>query len=130
MPNPLSFITPILNLLGEELKILPATGGAVEDLQHPDQEEIEDIIINKDVDSINAFAEVPEPDPQNIYRITPLLSRPQNHFFRFFIDGSIRTYFLGTGIEGTRSFPIELAQIGATVIKREDDGQLKVLDHK
>ena len=32
--------------------------------------------------------------------------------FRFFIDGSIRIYFLGTAIEGTRSFPIELAQVG------------------
>jgi adenosylmethionine-8-amino-7-oxononanoate aminotransferase len=42
MPNPLSSIIPILDLLGKELKILPATGGAVEDLQHPDQEEIED----------------------------------------------------------------------------------------
>ena len=40
MANPLTQITPILDLLGRELKILPATGGAVEDLQRPDQEEI------------------------------------------------------------------------------------------
>ncbi|MFZ6016878.1 MAG: hypothetical protein ACOYU0_04540 [Nitrospirota bacterium] len=33
MPNPLASITPILDLLGRELKILPATGGAVEELQ-------------------------------------------------------------------------------------------------
>jgi len=130
MPNPLISITPLLNLIGKEIKILPATGGAVEDLQHPDQEEIEDIIINKDVETVTSFAEFPEPDPQNIYRPTPLISRTQKHLFRFFIDGSIRTYFLGTGIEGTRSFPIELAQIGSAVIKREDDGQLKVLAHK
>lgn len=121
---------PILDLLGREIKILPATGGAVEDLQHPDQEEIEDIVINKEMENITAFAETPEPDPQNIYRPTPPLPRTQNHLFRFFIDGSIRTYFLGTGIEGRRSFPIELAQIGATVIRREDNGQLKVLAHK
>lgn len=43
MPNTLSSITPLLELLGREIKILPATGGAVEDLQHPDQEEIEDM---------------------------------------------------------------------------------------
>ena len=48
MANPLSSITPILDVLGKELKILPATGGAVEDLQHPDQDEIEDALINKD----------------------------------------------------------------------------------
>ncbi|MEW6102365.1 MAG: hypothetical protein AB1630_00875 [bacterium] len=130
MPNPLSSIEPLLNMLGEEIKILPATGGAIEDLQHPDQEEIEDIIINKDNEVITAFAESPEPDPQDIYRKTPPISRTQNHLFRFFIDGSIRTYFLGTGIEGIRSFPIELAQIGSAVVKREGDGQLSVLTQK
>jgi len=130
MPNPLNSITPLLDILGKQIKILPATGGAVEELQHPDQEEIEDIVINKDVEVVTSFAETPEPDPQNIYRTTPPLSRTEKHLFRFFIDGSIRTYFLGTGIEGTRSFPIELAQIGSTVIKREDDGQLTVLAHK
>jgi len=130
MPHPLSSIKPLLDLLGKEVKILPATGGAVEELQHPDQEEIEDIVINRDVDTVSAFAEEPEPDPQDIYRQTPLLPRAENHFFRFFIDGSIRTYFLGTGIEGNRSFPIELAQIGSAVLKREDDGQLTALAQK
>jgi len=130
MPNPLSSITPLLDLLGKEIKILPATGGAVEELQHPDQEEIEDIVINKDVETVTSFAETPEPNPQNIYRKTPLLPRTENHLFRFFIDGSIRTYFLGTGLEGRRSFPIELAQIGSAVIRREDDGELRVLAHK
>jgi hypothetical protein len=130
MPNPLGPISPILELIGANIKILPATGGAVEELLHPDQDEIEDIVINRDGEIVSAFAEVPEPDPQNIYRSTPPLSRAQNHLFRFFIDGSIRTYFLGTGIEGIRSFPIELAQIGSAVVKREDDGQLAVLTQK
>lgn len=102
----------------------------MEDLQRPDQEEIEDILVNKDMADVTAFAETPEPNPQKIYRPTPPLSRTEKHLFRFFIDGSIRTYFLGTGIEGTRSFPIELAQIGGAVIIREDDGQLKVLSQK
>jgi len=130
MPNPLSSITPLLDILGKEIKILPATGGAIEELQHPDQEEIEDILINKNAETISSFAEIPEPNPQNIYRQTPLLPRRQKHLFKFFIDGSIRTYFLGTGIEGTRSFPIELAQIGAAIIKRDDEGRLSQLKHK
>ncbi len=130
MQSLLKSITLLIEVLGEEIKILPATGGAIEDLQHPDQDEIEDNIINKDIEIVNSFAEIPEPDPQRIYIPTPLLPRTQKHLFRFFIDGSIRTYFLGTGIEGTRSFPIELAQIGSAVIKREDDGQLGVLAHK
>lgn len=130
MANPLNSITPILDLLGKELKILPATGGAVEDLQHPNQEEIEDVLVNKDPGEITEFAETPEPDISNIYRPTPPLFRQEKHLFRFFINGSIRTYFLDTGIEGTRSFPIELAQIGATVVEREDNGQCKVPSQK
>ncbi|WP_258189892.1 hypothetical protein [Candidatus Hakubella thermalkaliphila] len=121
---------PILDLLGREVKILPATGGAVEELQHPDQEEIEDKVINKEADKVTAFHETPEPDISNIYRPTSPLSRQDNHLFRFFIDGSIRTYFLATGIEGPRSFPIELAQVGAAVIQREQDGEVKVWEHR
>jgi hypothetical protein len=66
MPNPLSPIIPVLHLLGREIKILPATGEAVEYLQHPDQEEMEDILINKEMEAITSFAETPEPDLQNI----------------------------------------------------------------
>ena len=129
MPNPLKEIVPIVNFLGKGIKILPATGGAVEDLQHPDQEEIEDVVINKDVTTVSAFAETPEPTLSNIYRSTPPLPRSKRRFYRFFIDGSIRTYFLGTGIEGRRSFPIELAQIGAAVVERDDDGKIKIRSH-
>ena len=129
MPNPLGGIVPIIDLLGREIQVLPATGGAVEDLQRPDQEEIEDIVINKDVTTVNAFAETPEPVLPNIYRPTPPLSRSERPYYRFFIDGGIRTYFLGTGIEGRRSFPIELAQIGATVVERNDDGKTGIHSH-
>ena len=83
MPNPLGSIIPILDLLGKELKILPATGGAVEDLQHPDQDEIEDALINKDTAEITAFAEVPEPDISDIYKPTPPLFRQEKHLFKF-----------------------------------------------
>jgi hypothetical protein len=129
MPNPLVEINPILNLLGSEIKILPAIGGAVEELQHADEEEVEDKIINKE-DIIDTFAETPEPIANNLYKKTPPLPRKEKHMFRFFIDGSLKTYFLGTGIEGQRSFPIELAQVGSALIRREDDGTLKVHDRK
>jgi len=129
MPNPLGSILDILSVLYREIKILPATGGAVEELQHPDQDEYEDKIINKDFGVITEFGEVPEPDVKNLYRPTPPITRSERHLFQFFVDGSIKTYFLGTGIEGARSFPIELAQVGAAVIKRGDDGMLKVWDH-
>ncbi|MCX7914448.1 MAG: hypothetical protein N2511_07675 [Thermodesulfovibrionales bacterium] len=88
------------------------------------------MIANKDMEIIESFAETPEPIFPNIYRPTPPLYRKDKHMFRFFIDGSIRVYFLGTGIEGNRSFPIELAQIGSAVIKREDDGKISIAKHK
>ncbi len=106
MANPIAFLTPALKLLGNNLNILPATGGAVEDLQRPDIDELEDILINREVDEVTAFAETPEPSISNLYRPTPPLPRRERHLFRFFIDGSLRTYYLATGIEGVRSFPL------------------------
>jgi hypothetical protein len=132
MPNPLASITPVLELLGNHLKILPATGGAVEELQHPDIDEIEDALLNRETGEITDFAETPTPSPANLYRPTPPLFRPEKHLFRFFIDGSLRTYYLATGIEGQRSFPIQLAQIGAAVMERDDQGLVRCLksEHK
>jgi hypothetical protein len=128
MPDPLSVITPALELLGKNVNILPAMGKAVEDLQHPDQDEIDDVLVHREMGKeITAFAETPEPSTNNIYKATPPLPRTEHHLFRFFIDGSLRTYFLATGVEGTRTFPIELAQIGASVIERDEKGRLSVL---
>src|SRR4030042_2752152 len=128
MANPLSIITPSLELLGKNVGILPATGKAVEDLQHPDQDEIDDVLVHREMGKeITAFAETPEPSTNNIYKATPPLPRTEHHLFRFFIDGSLRTYFLATGVEGTRTFPIALAQIGASVVERDDKGRLSIL---
>lgn len=126
MPSPLSCITPILNLLGQELRILPATGQAVEDLLRADQEEIDDTFSMKGKEQINSFAETPAPSSQNLYRPTPPIFREEKHFYQFFIDGCIRTYYLGTAVEGRRSFPIELAQIGAAIIRRLDNGKVRI----
>ncbi len=121
-------LTQALRLLASEMSILPATGGAVEDLQHPDPDEIEDALINRDSGDITEFLEYPRPNFAEFYRPTPPLFRMENHLYRFFIDGSIRTYYLATGIEDTRSFPIELAQIGAAVMIRDNAGRVRTLE--
>jgi len=123
----LGFLQPAIALLHDSLDILPAVGGAVEDLLQPDVDEIEDMLINADTREVTEFLETPVPDPRDLYRSTPPLFRPQKHFYRFFIDGSLRTYYLATGIEGNRSFPIELAQIGAAVMQRDDRGNVRPL---
>lgn len=125
--KPLSFLEPTLDVLARNLDVLPASGGAVEDLLLPDMEEVEDMLINRDSREITEFLETPAPDPRNIYRPTPPLYRQQDHLYRFFIDGSLRTYYLATGIEGNRSFPIELAQIGSAVMQRDGRGNVRPL---
>lgn len=130
MPLPINVITPALELLSDKIDILPAAGGAVEELQRPDEDEIEDMLINRDSQEITEFAETPTPTLANLYRATPSIFRAERHLYRFFIDGSLRTYYLATGIEGNRSFPIELAQIGAAVMGRDDKGKVYPLGIK
>src|SRR5947207_6729609 len=127
MLTPLTALTPALEVLSKQIKILPATGGAVEDLERPDEDELEDMLINKESRMITTFAETPTPSSETLYRPTPPLFRADRHLYHFFIDGSLRTYYLATGIEGTRSFPIELAQIGAAVMQRDEDGKVHPL---
>jgi hypothetical protein len=119
---------PILKLLTENLNILPAVGGAVEELLRPDVDEAEDMLINADSREVTEFLETPAPDPSNIYRPTPPLYRAEEHVYHYFIDGSLRTYYIATGIENNRSFPIELAQIGAAVMRRTEDGRVRPLE--
>jgi len=122
-----NWLDPILSVLTQNLRVLPATGGATEYLERPDVEELEDYLVNADTREVTEFLETPTPSLHNLYRPTPLLSRKERSFYRFFIDGSLRTYYLGTGIEGDRSFPIELAQIGAAIMVRDDLGNIKPL---
>lgn len=124
---PLSFLQPVVALLSNNLDILPAAGGAVEELLEPEVDEREDMLVNAESRAVTEFLETPTPDLRNLYRPTPPLYRLQKHLYRYFIDGSLRTYYLATGIEGNRSFPIELAQIGAAVMRRDDRGTVRPL---
>ncbi|MFZ2640661.1 MAG: hypothetical protein WA117_06700 [Verrucomicrobiia bacterium] len=109
--------------------MLPATGGAFEDMARPDVEEADDRFFGSSREAkegFQDFAETPAPDWRNLYRPTPPVFRTEKHVFRYFCDGSIKTYFLGTIIEGDRSYPLELTQIGAAIVHRKDDGSLEV----
>lgn len=127
MANPLSGLKPALEVLAENLEILPATGQAVADLMRPDQEEIEDEILNNDSLRVDMLIESPSRD---VYRPTPAVRRRERHFFRYFLDGSRRSYFIGTALERDRSTPIQMAQIGAAVIYRLEDGSVKAVRSK
>jgi len=125
MGNPLRQLAPALRLLADTLQILPASGGAGEYLQRPDQDEPEDALVHRGEERVTAFLEDPEPPLSTLYRPTPPLYRSDLRLFRFFIDGSLRTYFLGTAIEGERSFPAKREQLARF---SQPDGNFEIID--
>ncbi len=120
----LSGVRDVLKMLGREVEILPAVGGAIEDLERPDFEEREDQALNEDE---KVFETIFERDPAGVrlYRHVPPLDRTEQHLFRYFLDGSFRSYFLGTALEHERESPVHFAQIGACVLRREEDGTVR-----
>ena len=115
----------VLSVLQDNLDVLPAVGGATQELLSLDVDERDDMLINRESREITEFLETPTPNAAALYRPTAPLYRQQNHLYRFFVDGSLRTYYLATGMEGDRSFPIELAQIGAAVVRRDERGRIR-----
>lgn len=116
----------ILKTIAQDVEVLPAVGGAVEDLERPDFEEREDQALNE---GEKVFETIFERDPAapapRLYRPTPPVGRAEQHLFRCFLDGSFRSYFLGTALENERESPVHYAQIGACVLRREDDGSVR-----
>jgi hypothetical protein len=114
--EPLRQIREILKAWRERVEVLPAAGGALEDLLHPDAEEQEERAFTDEriFDTIWERAEGGE--RVSPYRPTPPIARTQTHLFRYFLDGSLRSYSLGTALEGDRNTPVHYAQIGACVL--------------
>jgi len=116
----------ILKTISQDVEVLPAVGGAVEDLERPDFEEREDQALNEEE---KVFETIFERDPSGtrppLYRPVPAVERTENHLFRYFLDDSFRSYFLGTVLENERESPVHYAQIGACVLRREDDGSVR-----
>jgi len=115
-----------LQVLADRTDVLPAVGGATEDELRPDAEEIDDERATKDDTLLdepyefgNSRAYVP---------LTPL-PRPQEHVFRYFQDGSMRSFFVGTALEHDRQTPVIIGQVGCAALEREDGGRLKIAQH-
>ncbi|WP_054683114.1 DNA double-strand break repair nuclease NurA [Rhodothermus marinus] len=122
MPNPFQPLQKALRTLVENAEILPATGQAVTDMVTPDIEEIYD----RHTTGEATIHTVWETDARSLYRTIQPIPRSQEHGFRYFVDGSARTYFIGTLLEQGRSTPVQISQVGAAMVKREDDGRIQV----
>jgi len=67
-----------------------------------------------------------EPDKSNYVAVGGPLPRTDRNFFKFFLDGAIRTYHLGEQTEGGRGYPLVAAEVGSAAIRREEDGGTSV----
>jgi len=111
-----------LAVLATEGRVLPATGQAIIDLAGADPEETYDRVISE-TSSVEGMWET----RRGLYHPVHPVPRSERHLFHYFLDGSTRTYFIGTVLEQERSSPVQIAQVGAAAVHREDDGRLRVV---
>src|SRR5437588_7736780 len=116
-----------LQVLSDRTDVLPAVGGATEDELRPDADEIDDQRATKDDTLLDEPYEFG--NTQIYVPLTPL-RRPEEHLFRYFQDGSMRSFFVGTALEHDRQTPVIIGQIGAVVLEREDGGRLRLATSK
>ena len=115
----------IMSVVSNQLELLPASEGAVEEMTYVGEEERDDTKLSGDNLLVENLLEIPKPTWK--YRPVELIERSTKHFFRYFLDGSYRHYFLATGIEHDRATPIFLAQIAIVILVRDKDGKLSIV---
>lgn len=116
-----------LEVLSRQTDVLPAVGGATEEELHPDSDEIEDDKISKDDTLLDEPFEFGQ---SNTYVPLQPLKRTEEHLFRYFQDGSMRSFFAGTALEHDRQTPVIIGQVGCAALERQDNGRLKIAVHK
>jgi hypothetical protein len=70
--------------------------------------------------------EIPEDLEKPYVPLGEPLHRGKKHLFRYFLDGSLKTYYLGEYIIPALSFPFMAGEIAAACLFRNDDGTLSV----
>lgn len=123
-PRPELFkLQAALEVLSQRTDVLPAVGGAIEDELRPGMDELQDQEATKDDKLLDEPFEFGQ---SNTYVTLQPLRRPDEHIFRFFQDGSMRSFFVGTCLEHDRQTPVILGQVGCVSLLRLDDGRLTV----
>ena len=112
-----------LEVLSQQTDVLPAVGGATEDELRPDTDELQDQEATKNDKLLDEPFEFGQ---SNTYVPLQPLKRPEEHVFRYFQDGSMRSFFIGTCLEHDRQTPVILGQVGCVALFRLDDGRLTI----
>ncbi len=121
MTNPFAPLQDVLRLLCTEAEVLPATGQAVVDMVIPDIDEIYD----RETSGAATIDGIWETSPNgSLYRTLCPIHRTEHHRLRYFVDGSALTYFIGTVLEQDRSSPVQISQVGAAMVYRQDNGRI------
>lgn len=114
-----------MSVVSNQLELPPASEGAIEEMTFVDKEERDDTRLSGDHLLVGASLEIPKAAWK--YRPIQAIKRTKNHFFRYFLDGSYKHYFLPTGLEHDRATPIFLAQIAIVILERNADGKLSIV---
>jgi hypothetical protein len=112
----------VMAVVAHQLELMPASEGAMEEMTFTDEDERDDSRFSQDNLEVDSMLETPRPNWK--YREVRPIHRKEEHFFRYFLDGSYRHYFLATGLEHDRSTPIFLSQIALAIINRDDNGKI------
>lgn len=94
-------------------------------MTYVDEEERDDMKFSGDHLLVENSLENPKPTWK--YRPLQPIERAKNNFFRYFLDGSYKHYFLATGLEHDRATPIFLAQIAIVILERDAQGKLSIV---
>ncbi|NSW84483.1 MAG: hypothetical protein HPY90_14770 [Syntrophothermus sp.] len=52
------------------------------------------------------------------------IRRSEDHVFRYFLDGSLRTYYWGDVAISTASYPVLVSETAVSILKRNEEGRL------
>jgi len=115
-------VREVMRALAQQVEVLPAVGGAQQEEERPDADEQVELILGRDEKLFEANWET---DLKELYRPLQPLTREQLHLYRYFQDGSYRSYFLGNLLEHDRETPVLFAQVGACQLYRHEDGSVK-----
>jgi len=125
MPNQLKVLKEFLAQMAKEVEVLPASGQATVDEATPDAEEREEEILGAEEHIYETLWEKSEQHTlPSLYVSCPPVPRQEDHLFRYFVDGSFRSYFIGTMLAPQWDTPLYVAQIGACVLRRHEGGSV------
>lgn len=126
MSNPLQTITELLARLAREVDVLPASGQSTVEEAQADTDEREDTRLTSQEHVYDTLWETPDGGgTPPLYVPCPPLSRAEDHLFRYFVDGSFRSYFLGTLLAPQWESPLTFGQVGTCALHRRDDGTVE-----